>query len=107
MYSQKSEQAHDLRAWLASNTRALCCRVLEKSAGEIPGCSLSKEKLKISVFGGPQPTPTSAKNTVFSEMPNMLVTKTFVLYFHNQNTQWAVAKQFSRAFCFRLTGSFE
>lgn len=107
MYSQKREQTYDLRAWLTSNTKALCCGALEKSAGEIPDCFLSKEKLRISVFGGLQPTPTSAKNTIFSEMPNMLVTKTFLLYFHNQNTQWAVAKLFLRAFCFRLTGWFE
>lgn len=62
----------------------------EKSAGEIPDCSLSREKLKMSVFKGLQPT-TSAKNTIFSEMPNTLVIKAFVWYFHNQNTQWAVA----------------
>lgn len=101
-YSQKREQAYDLRAWLASNTRVLCCGALEKPAGEIPACSISKEKPRT----GLQPTPTSSKNTVFSEMPNMLVTKTFVLCFHHQNTQWAVAKGFSRAFCFRLTGWF-
>lgn len=73
---------------------------LEKPAGEIPNCSLSKKKPR----GGLQ--PTSSKPTIFSEMPEMLVTKTFVLYLHNQNTQWAVANGFSRAFCFRLTGWF-
>lgn len=58
MYSQKGEQAYDLRAWFASYTRALCSGALENSAGEIPDCSLSNEKLRISVFGGLQPTPT-------------------------------------------------
>lgn len=58
MYSQKGEQVYDLRAWFASYTRALCSGALEKSAGEIPDCSLSKEKLRINVFGGLQPTPT-------------------------------------------------
>lgn len=45
-------KAYGLRAWLASNARALCCRAVEKSAGEIPDCSPSKEKLSIGVFGG-------------------------------------------------------
>jgi len=103
-YSQKREQASGLRAWLPSITTALCRGALQQSAGGIPDCSLSKEKLRTSVFGGPQPTPTSAKTTVFSEMPNMLVTTTFVLYSHSQRSQWAVAKRFSRAFCFRLMG---
>lgn len=97
-YSQKREGACDLRAWLTSSTRAPCCS--EVSWGN-PWLLPFQGEAQNECIQGLQPT-TSAKNTIFSEMPNMLVIKAFVWYFQNQNTQWAVAKWFSRVFCFRM-----
>lgn len=59
------EEGTSLMIWEHGSLPAQGLSAAEKSAGEIPDCSLSREKLRMSVFKGLQPT-TSAKNTIFS-----------------------------------------
>lgn len=100
--SQQGQQAGDLTARVPSPpAQGLHCRALEKSAREIPGYSF-QGKTQNKCIQRPRAYSDMHHNQYAEYMCHMLITKIFVLHFHNQNIQWTVVKWFSRAFCFRL-----